>query len=804
MKLFLAKTELAMIPLRDMVVFPQMVVPFFVGRKRSIKAVEEAMAQGRIVFLSIQKTTAEKEPAENDLFKIGTVARILQMLKLPDGTIRLLVEGSERANIIRYINNKEYYRVQVKPIKEESGINPEISALIRILRKEFSRYSSLYGKIPAEIITGIEKTRTPDKLVNIICANVPLIVGKKVELLAIANIQNRLETLASILAAETEVLELEHKINTKVRKKLEKTQKEYFLHEQLKEIQKELGTDKEDPTGAKELEEKLKAKKLPQEIHVKCEKELKRLSRMQPISPESALLRTYLEWITDLPWTERTQENKDIDEAQKILDEDHYDLKEVKERVLDFIAVRLLKEKTKGPILCFVGPPGTGKTSLGRSVARALGREFIRISLGGIRDEAEIRGHRKTYVGALPGKIIQAMKKAGRRNPVFLLDEIDKMSSDFRGDPASALLEVLDPEQNSSFADHYLEVPYDLSDIMFITTANSVHNIPFALRDRMEIIHIPGYTEFEKVKIAQDFLIPKQINENGLQWADIRFNRSSLVKIIHSYTMEAGVRNLEREIANILRKIARQAVKKGILAETISAANSQQGPPAKRADSFKVTVTETIVRKHLGNERFLEKGFSKDRIAGLAAGLAWTEMGGVLLPVEVAIIEGKGELILTGNMGDVMKESAQTALSFLRANAACFNIKPDFNRRKDIHIHIPEGAIPKDGPSAGITIIAALLSALSDEPVIKDLAMTGEITLTGRLLPIGGVKEKVLAAHRYQMTRVLMPEKNRKDIDELPKEVLSSLQFFFSDFIIDALLILFPALKLKNLNNRTS
>lgn len=804
MKLFLAKTELAMIPLRDMVVFPQMVVPFFVGRKRSIKAVEEAMAQGRIVFLSIQKTTAEKEPAENDLFKIGTVARILQMLKLPDGTIRLLVEGSERANIIRYINNKEYYRVQVKPIKEESGINPEISALIRILRKEFSRYSSLYGKIPAEIITGIEKTRTPDKLVNIICANVPLIVGKKVELLAIANIQNRLETLASILAAETEVLELEHKINTKVRKKLEKTQKEYFLHEQLKEIQKELGTDKEDPTGAKELEEKLKAKKLPQEIHVKCEKELKRLSRMQPISPESALLRTYLEWITDLPWTERTQENKDIDEAQKILDEDHYDLKEVKERVLDFIAVRLLKEKTKGPILCFVGPPGTGKTSLGRSVARALGREFIRVSLGGIRDEAEIRGHRKTYVGALPGKIIQAMKKAGRRNPVFLLDEIDKMSSDFRGDPASALLEVLDPEQNSSFADHYLEVPYDLSDIMFITTANSVHNIPFALRDRMEIIHIPGYTEFEKVKIAQDFLIPKQINENGLQWADIRFNRSSLVKIIHSYTMEAGVRNLEREIANILRKIARQAVKKGILAETISAANSQQGPPAKRADSFKVTVTETIVRKHLGNERFLEKGFSKDRIAGLAAGLAWTEMGGVLLPVEVAIIEGKGELILTGNMGDVMKESAQTALSFLRANAACFNIKPDFNRRKDIHIHIPEGAIPKDGPSAGITIIAALLSALSDEPVIKDLAMTGEITLTGRLLPIGGVKEKVLAAHRYQMTRVLMPEKNRKDIDELPKEVLSSLQFFFSDFIIDALLILFPALKLKNLNNRTS
>ncbi len=802
MKLFSVKTELAMVPLRDMVVFPQMVVPFFVGRKRSIKAVEKAMTQGRVVFLGIQKTTTESEPSEKDLFRVGTVARILQMLKLPDGTIRLLVEGSERANIIRYIDKKEHCRVQIKPIKEESGISSEISALIRVLRKEFSRYNSIYKKIPAEIIAGIEKTGTPDMLVNIICANAPLRVEKKVELLALSDIQQRLESLTSILAAETEVLELDHKINTKVRKKLEKTQKDYFLNEQLKEIQKELGSDKEDPTGAKELEEKLEAKKLPQEVKNKCQKEVKRLARMQPISPESALLRTYLEWITDLPWVERTSENKDIEKAHKILDEDHYDLKNVKERVLDFIAVLLLKEKIKGPIPCFVGPPGTGKTSLGRSVARSLGREFIRISLGGVRDEAEIRGHRKTYVGALPGKIIQAMKKAGHRNPVFLLDEIDKMSSDFRGDPASALLEVLDPEQNSSFTDHYLEVPYDLSDVMFITTANSVHNIPFPLRDRMETIHISGYTDFEKVKIAHNFLIPKQINENGLQWADIKFNKPSLMKIIHSYTMESGVRNLEREIANILRKIARQVVKNGLPAKNTPAAletvaADSQSPPTKQADSFKITVTETSVRKYLGNERFQEKEFFKDEIAGLAAGLAWTELGGVLLPVEVAIIEGRGNLILTGSMGEVMKESAQTALSFLRANAACFNIKPDFNRRKDIHIHVPEGAIPKDGPSAGITITAALLSALSSIPIAKSLAMTGEITLTGRLLPVGGVKEKVLAAHRYQMTGVLMPEKNRTDIDELPKEVLSSLKFFFSDSILDALLILFPAMKLK-------
>jgi ATP-dependent Lon protease len=610
---------------------------------------------------------------------------------------------------------------------------------------------------------------------------------------------------------ETQVLEIEQKITSKVRKKIQKTQKEYFLQEQLKEIHKELGSDKEDPTGAKDLETKLKNKNLPEEVHQKCEKELKRLSRMQSISPESAVLRTYLEWIVDLPWTESTKEIRDIEYARKILDEDHYDLKKVKERVLDFIAVRLLnRDHTKGPILCFVGPPGTGKTSLGKSVARALGRNFVRISLGGVRDEAEIRGHRKTYVGALPGKILQSMRKAGSRNPVFLLDEVDKMSSDFRGDPASALLEVLDPEQNSTFMDHYLEVQYDLSHVMFITTANSVHNIPYPLRDRMEIIHIPGYSEFEKLKIAQAFLIPKQIEENGLGWAKISFQEAAILKIIQNYTMESGVRNLERQIATVLRKIARQAVKKGLPAENAadsrpeesSKTEAKEAEPqaeetgekaqAKQAKRFSITVTPKRISTFLGNESYQEKMLDPTEKPGLVYGLAWTELGGRLLPVEVALLEGKGELILTGSLGEVMKESAQTALSFLRAHADELKIEPDFSKDRDIHIHVPEGSIPKDGPSAGVTISAALLSALRGKAVQKGYAMTGEITLTGRLLPIGGIKEKVLAAHRNRMTDVLMPEMNRKDIDELPREVRTTMNFHLAETILDALLILFP------------
>jgi ATP-dependent Lon protease len=605
-----------------------------------------------------------------------------------------------------------------------------------------------------------------------------------------------------------------------VRKKIERAQKEYFLQEQLKEIHRELGTDKEDPTGARELGERLEARGLPAEVKAKSEKELKRLARMQPLSPEAAVLRTYLEWVADLPWAEASVDNADLEHARAILDEDHYDLRKVKERVLDFIAVRLLNRgQLKGPILCFAGPPGTGKTSLGKSVARALGRRFVRVSLGGVKDEAEIRGHRKTYVGALPGKILQSLKKAGTRNPVFLLDEVDKMSSDFRGDPASALLEVLDPEQNSTFTDHYLEVPFDLSDVMFITTANSVHTIPLPLRDRMEIIQIPGYTEYEKARIASTFLIPKQIRENGLGWADIRFQRSAIFQIIRGYTMESGVRSLERQIATILRKIARRAVRKGLgpagptsaapaapsetpaapqtPAPALPAAQAQpEQAPLPAGPSFRVRVTSRRLGAYLGPEPFQEKTLFSQSKPGLVHGLAWTENGGTLLPVEVALLEGgSGELILTGSLGEVMKESAQTALSYLRANASGFRLGSgavSFPRDRDIHIHVPEGSIPKDGPSAGVAITAALLSAVSGSSVHPGHAMTGEITLTGRVLAIGGVKEKVLAAHRNRFSHVLLPEGNRKDVEELPREVARSIRFVYVQTIQEALAALFP------------
>jgi ATP-dependent Lon protease len=831
-----------MVPLRDIVVFPRMVVPFFVGRRRSLSSVELAMKQGRLIFLVTQKKTSVDEPGERDVHAVGTVARILQLLKLPDGKVRLLVEGMERAAIVRHEDSKDAFRVTVRTIRETRAVTPRIAALMRSTQAHFAQYKDILKKIPPEIAAAVEGADSPDTLVDLIAANLPLKVERKLELLSIEDSAERLERCVGIVASEIELLGLEQEISTKVRKKIEKTQKDYFLNEQLKEIQRELGAEGDDPTGAKELEEKLKSKELSTEVSEKCRKEIKRLSRMQPMSPESAVLRTYLEWIADLPWKETTADNRDIEHARSILDQDHYDLKKVKERILDFIAVRQLKGKVKGPILCFIGPPGTGKTSLGRSVARSLGRQFVRISLGGVRDEAEIRGHRKTYVGALPGKIVQSMRKAGTVNPVFLLDEVDKMSSDWRGDPAAALLEVLDPEQNSTFLDHYLEVPYDLSDVMFITTANSVHNIPYPLRDRMEMIEISGYTEFEKEKIAEKFLVPKQIGENGLEWADIRFHKSAIRKMIRNYTMEAGVRNLEREIANVLRKIAREAVKQGLMpplpepetddaaitADDANVASADAAPadaatiPLKDGEKalsgtpeeaaaekppaappaaaeipqdrppFRYVITRGNVDKFLGKEKFIDSQFSRESKAGLAYGLAWTELGGQLLPVEVAILSGKGELMLTGSLGDVMKESAQAALSFLRAHHKELEISADFNKDKDIHIHVPEGAIPKDGPSAGITLTTALLSAVKGVPCRGGFAMTGEITLTGRLLPIGGVKEKVLAAHRYKMTHILLPRQNGKDLEEIPNEVHSSMTFVFADSVLDALAILFP------------
>jgi ATP-dependent Lon protease len=790
------RLELPLVPIKELVVFPWMTVPFFVGREGSIQAVEQAMSAGRTLFLACQKGNSDK-PSEEDIYPFGTVCRILQVLKLPDGTFRVLAEGKERGSIRRFKRTGELFSVSVAPIEETKELTGTHTALMDAVRQSFERLKKYHKKLPKEAITAIERAEYPDKLVDLICAHVPLKFERKVELLAIADSAQRLEQLAVAIEQELELLTLQQRIQTKVRKRIEKSQKEYFLNEQLKEIKKELGTDSDEEDELTGLEKRILERNPPEEIVERSRRELRRLTKLQPMSPESGVIRTYLEWIADLPWSERSNDSFDIDAAARVLDEDHYDMKKPKERILDFIAVRQLTDVVRGPILCLVGPPGTGKTSLGRSVARALGREFVRMSLGGVRDEAEIRGHRKTYVGALPGKIIQSMRKVGTINPVFLLDEVDKMSSDYRGDPASALLEVLDPEQNNSFMDHYLELPYDLSAVFFITTANSMYTIPYALRDRMEIIEIPGYTEFEKVRIAGDFLIPKQIRENGLEGTNISFNEPAIRTIIQSYTMESGVRNLEREIAAVIRKVARDALKKGYrpphrVAAAEHAIDAGGEPTEAPPVAYRTKVTPAKVESFLGKKRFLDDLVYRDGRAGLVHGLAWTETGGTLLPVEVAVIEGAGELILTGSLGEVMKESARTALSFIRAHSKRFNLPGDFYRDRDVHIHVPEGAIPKDGPSAGITITAALVSAFTGVPVESRIAMTGEITLTGRLLAIGGLKEKVLAAHRNKMRAVLLPEQNRKDIAELPREVKAEISFIHADSALDALLALFP------------
>ncbi|MBN1686867.1 MAG: endopeptidase La, partial [Spirochaetales bacterium] len=737
------RIELPLVPLRELVIFPHMVVPFFVGRPSSINAVETAMSGNRQLFLACQKTDADN-PSENDIHVAGTVSKILQMLKLPDGTIRVLVEGQNRGYIRKFTKKKDSYSVNVLMIPEAKELDSRMSALMDTVLSTFGKLKKFYKKLSPEVITSIEKAEFPDKLADLICSNLQIKPEKKVEILGIGEPEQRLEALAVLLEEELEVMSLQHRIQSKVRRRIEKSQKEYFLNEQLKEIHKELGKETDEADELEELKQKIEARKPPQEVTDKALRELKRLSKLQPMSPESGVLRTYLEWIADLPWSQRRPENKDIDRAAAILDEDHFDMKKAKDRILDFIAIHQLKERLKGPILCLAGPPGTGKTSLGKSIARALDREFVRISLGGIRDEAEIRGHRKTYVGALPGKIIQSMRKVGTVNPVFLLDEIDKINSDFRGDPASALLEVLDPEQNFSFMDHYLELPYDLSGVMFITTANSLYTIPYPLRDRMEIIEIPGYTEYEKIKIATQFIVPKQLEANGLTGARVNFRVEALKTIIQRYTMESGVRSLEREIASIIRKVAREAVKKGFRPTDGEASPETGNATRTPGDAFSATITSKKVEKYLGNRRYQDDLVYHDNRPGLAHGLAWTETGGTLLPIEVAIIEGHGDLILTGSLGDVMKESARTALSFIRGHYRRFALHKDFQKGMDVHIHVPEGAIPKDGPSAGITIAAALVSAFTGIPVAAGYAMTGEITLTGRLLAIGGVKEKVL------------------------------------------------------------
>lgn len=758
--------QLPLLPLRGILVFPYMVIHLDVGREKSVNAIEEAMIQAREIFLVTQKEAQTDDPQEEDIYRIGTIAEIKQLLKLPGGTIRVLVEGLSRAEIVRYVAYEPYIKVEVREYSEEQPKTSEIEALMRSLVYQFEQYVKMSKKIPPETVVSVISLEEPGRLADIIASHLALRIADKQMILEALDVKRRLEALCEILAKEMEILELERKINIRVRKQMEKTQKEYYLREQMKAIQKELGEKDERVAEGEELREKIAKAEFPKEVEEKALKEVERLEKMPPMVAEAVVVRNYLDWLLSLPWQKETRDRLNLDVAEKILDEDHYGLKKPKERILEYLAIRKLANKMKGPIICFVGPPGVGKTSLAKSIARALERKFVRMSLGGVRDEAEIRGHRRTYVGAMPGRIIQGIRQAGSRNPVFLLDEIDKMSMDFRGDPSAALLEVLDPEQNHTFSDHYIEVPFDLSRVMFITTANSQYNIPRPLLDRMELIYLSGYTEEEKVRIGTNYLLPKQLKEHGLKPEQIALSENVFRKIIREYTREAGVRNLEREIAAICRKAARQIVK-----------DKQK----------KVKVTVQNLEQYLGIPRYRYGVAEKDSQVGVATGLAWTESGGDVMAIEVALLRGKGQLTMTGKLGEVMKESAQASFSYVRSKATELGIDEKFHENYDIHIHVPEGAIPKDGPSAGITMATALASALSNRRVRPDLAMTGEITLRGRVLPVGGIKEKVLAAHRAGIKTILLPRDNKKDLEEIPVNVKRKLQFVLVEHMDEVL-----------------
>jgi ATP-dependent Lon protease len=750
------KREIPLLPLRGLLVYPSMVLHLDVGREKSIKALERAMVDDNKILLATQEEVHIEEPSAEQIYNVGTVARVKQMLKLPNGTIRVLVEGLQRAKIEEYLQEDEYFYVTITYLDEKKGNENEVEALMRAVLNHFEQYIKLSKKVSPETLSSVSDIDEPGRLADIISSHLPLKMKDKQEILETVDIQQRLEILLNILNNEREILELERKISARVKKQMEKTQKEYYLREQMKAIQKELG-EKEGRAGeVEELRAQLDKSDAPERIKKKIEKELERLEKMPSTSAEGSVIRTYIDTLLALPWTRKTVDNLDIKHAEEVLNEDHYGLEKPKERVLEYLAVQKLVNKMRGPILCFVGPPGVGKTSLARSIARALEREFVRISLGGVRDEAEIRGHRRTYVGALPGRIIQGMKTAGTINPVFLLDEIDKLASDFRGDPAAALLEVLDPNQNDKFSDHYIEESYDLSNVMFITTANSLHTIPRPLLDRMEVIHISGYTELEKLHILKDYLLPKQLEEHGLGRDKLQMNEEAMLKLIRQYTREAGVRNLNREMANISRKAAKIIVS---------------------GEKKKVVVTPKSLETLLGKPRYRYGLAEKEDQVGSVTGLAWTETGGDTLNVEVSVLPGKGKLTLTGQLGDVMKESAQAAFSYIRSRANEWEIDPEFNEKNDIHIHVPEGAIPKDGPSAGITMATALVSALTGIPVKKEVGMTGEITLRGRVLPIGGLKEKALSAHRAGLKVVILPKENEKDIEDIPESVRNELTF---------------------------
>lgn len=759
--------RIPMLPLRGVLVFPYTVIHLDVGRKKSIKAIEEAMLDNKEIFLATQKEAQTDEPDEEDIFAIGTVAEIRQILKMPGGTMRVLVEGLYRAEIKGYAAHDPYIKVAIAEYHDDTQEkNAQVEALMRTLIAQFEQYVRMSKKIPPETVVSVVAIDEPGRLADVIASHLSLRIQEKQQILEALEVGARLEYLCEILAKEMEVLELERKINIRVRKQMEKTQKEYYLREQMKAIQKELGEKDDRSSEVEELRERIEEANMPKDAHEKAYKELERLEKMPPMVAEAVVVRNYLDWILSLPWSTETRDRLDLKVAESILEADHYGLEKPKERILEYLAIRKLAKKMKGPILCLVGPPGVGKTSLGKSVARSLNRKFVRMSLGGIRDEAEIRGHRRTYVGSMPGRVLQGIKQAGSRNPVFLLDEIDKMTMDFRGDPASALLEVLDPEQNFTFSDHYLEIPFDLSKVMFITTANSAFNIPRPLLDRMEIIEISSYTEEDKVHIALDYLISKQIKEHGLKPKHIEFSEGAVRKIIREYTREAGVRGLERQIASICRKVARMVV--------------------EDAQTF-VSVTAGNITKFLGKEKYRFGVADKEDQVGVATGLAWTETGGDILSVEVALLKGKGKLILTGKLGDVMKESAQAALTYVKSRADELGIKPEMQSEYDLHLHVPEGAIPKDGPSAGITIAAALASALSGNATRSDIAMTGEITLRGRVLPIGGLKEKVLAAHRAGIHTVILPIENKKDLEDIPGNVRRKLNFITVSHMDDVL-----------------
>ncbi|NOU73397.1 endopeptidase La [Paenibacillus sp. LMG 31458] len=748
--------RLPLLPLRGLLVYPSMVLHLDVGREKSVKALERAMVDDSMILLCSQSEINIEEPAKEDIYRIGTIAKVRQMLKLPNGTIRVLVEGVLRAEIVEYLVNDEYYEVTAKELPEQEITDSEIDALMRSVLSQFEHYINLSKKVTPETLAAVSDIDEPGRLADVICSHLSLKIKDKQEILETVDVRERLEKMLNILNNEREVLELERKISQRVKKQMEKTQKEYYLREQMKAIQKELG-DKEGRAGeVDDLRNQLTEAELPDKVREKVEKEIDRLEKMPATSAEGGVIRNYIDWLLGLPWSKNTDDDLDLDKAEEILNEDHFGLDKPKERVLEYLAVQKLVKKLKGPILCLVGPPGVGKTSIARSIARSMGRQFIRISLGGVRDEAEIRGHRRTYVGAMPGRIIQGMKNAGTNNPVFLLDEIDKMAMDFRGDPASALLEVLDPEQNSTFSDHFIEVPFDLSNVMFVTTANAVHNIPRPLLDRMEVLYIPGYTEIEKLQIAKKYLLPKQKRDHGLEEDQLVVDEDALMKIVREYTREAGVRNLEQQVAGMNRKAAKKIV-------------SDPTTP--------VHVTEENLKDYLGPSKFrYNVAEEKDQI-GAVTGLAWTEVGGDTLVIEVTVMPGTGKLTLTGKLGDVMKESAQAAFSYTRTRADVFGIAPDFHEKNDIHIHIPEGAIPKDGPSAGITMATALISALTNIPVSRVVAMTGEITLRGRVLPIGGLKEKALAAHRAGIRTILLPQDNEKDIIEIPESVRAEMTF---------------------------